>query len=212
MKTIKFNVGMASAFFVTDAKRNLVLFNNPYLVFLSAPLTISLLAEILTRVYNLAHRKGFLGVLLKNAEKEPIEKLLDDLIHERKLSPTVMGSPHPILIFGNGIEKQCLLSMKMLKLRGLVFIAAVNIQNDYEAVMAPVKTAEEIRTAKRDEGAMATICRPAKLQVVIGKEKTALITDGNFDKLIRENPDMITSACAMPITDKRQIVDEGLYD
>lgn len=212
MATITLNVGIASTFFITDAKQNLALLENPYVVFLNSMLSQNLLSEILTKIYNIEHPKGFLGVLPKQAEKEAIERLLEDLINERKFSATVMGSSRPIVIFAKGIEKQCLFSMKILKLRGLLSLAAINLRNDFENNFSIAKGMQEIAIAEIYKDALTIIFRPSKLRIAIGKYKTIVSVDNNFNAMIKENMDMVTPIQNIPITDKHQIIDEGVYD
>ncbi len=212
MATIKLNSGMASIYFVTDAKQNLVLLDNPYMVFSNSVLTKSLLSEILMRIYNIEHPKGFLGMMPKQAGKEAIEKLLEDLINERKFSATLMGSNRPILVIAKGIEKQCLFSMKVLKLRGLSSLAAINIRNDHEKIGESIEATEEIKNSEIYHDTIAVVYRPPKLRVAIGKHKTVITTCNDFKTLIRENADIVTPLQDRPITDKCQIVDEGMYE
>lgn len=212
MATAKFNIGTASKFFITDVRQNLALLENPYIVFSNGMLSKSLLAEILAAIFNIEHTKGFLGSLIKKAEKGAIEKLLEDLINERKPSPTMMGSGRPIIIFANGIEKQCLFAMKVLKLRGLALLAAVNIRKDAGKMLELVGGIAEIKGSETYRDAAVTIFRPSKLRVVIGKEKTVITPDMDFKNLIKENAEIVVPVQDMPINDNRQIMDEGSYD
>ena len=212
MPTMNLNAGMASVFFITDAKQNLALFENPYVAFSNDMLSKILLSEIFMKIYNLEHPKGFLGMLPKQAEKEAIEKFLEDLIHERKFPATVMGSSRSIVIFAKGIEKECLFSMKILKLRGLASLAVMNLRHDFERIFSAVKGMEEVTTSKLYHDALTTIFRPSQLRIAIGKHKTILSTDGHFNTMIKENPDIVTPVQNMPITDKHQMMNEGEYD
>lgn len=209
---IQLNAGIASEFFITDAKQNLALLENPYLVFSNSTLSKSLFSEILAKIYNIEHPKGLFGVLPKQAEREAIERFLEDLTSERKFSATIMGSNRPIVFFVKGIEKQCLLAMKILKLRGLLSLAAVNLRSDFENGFSIARGMQEITSTEIYKDAVTTIFRPLKLRIAIGKYKTIASTDNNFNTLIKENKDIVTPIQNIPITDKHQIIDEGVYD
>ena len=117
-----------------------------------------------------------------------------------------------VLFFVKGIEKQCLFSMKILKLRMIASLAAINARDNYEKVFELMQTVEEIKEFEIYQDVTTTIWRPSRLRVVMGKHKTIVDRGGDFGMLLRENSGIVTPAQDFSITDKHQVIDEGVYD
>lgn len=213
MASVKLNVGMASAYFITEAKHTVAFLPRPYIVLSNSKVDIALLAEILMDIYNLSLPKGFLNKLFKKAEKHPIEKFLDDLVHERRFSRPLFGTNrYPVLIFSKGIGKDCLFAMKILKLRGLSYLAAVNAREDYGKTAAAIESFEEVRKREVFRNENITLFHCENLFTAAGKHRTVITTDSNLKALLRQNPDIACPVQHIPITDMRQLKEEGVFD
>lgn len=209
---MKFNSGLASKFFVTDPERNIALLEKFYLVFSNGILIRNILSEILAKIYNIEHPKSFWTSHTKLADKDAIEKLLDDLSNERKFSMTRMGSEQKIVIFAKGIEQQCLYCMKILNLRAISQMAAINLRGNFEEIYSVVKKQPEITNSEVYRDSILTIFRPSKLRAVIGKYQIVISDDSSFKEILNSNPEIISSMQDIPITDRPQIMNEGIYD
>ena len=130
MLEIELKSGMASAYFVTDVKKGVAALSNPRTIISSKILSIKLLAEIFTKVFNSSLQKGLFGALIKKADADDIANFLEELANNQKSSLRVLGIPSEAFVISKGIEKSCLVAIKVLKIRGYGQPLAVNVLSE----------------------------------------------------------------------------------
>ena len=195
--------GMASRFFLTDLERGLATIASPHAMISKERISINRLAEIFEKASNSSiMRKGLLGALIKKADAKDIGIFLEELANNKKLSKPIIGVPPTLFIISNGIEKQALNAMKVLKLRGLCQLLAVNISSmqsvDSMAVLE-AKFSDLYKSSK-------------KLLVVANLYETVVSTEQNIKNILSNHPELISVPEMQNINNMDNFFEEGKYD
>lgn len=192
MFTLQLNAGLASKYLITDIKKNVGISEKPRLVSLSKILTVNILVEILTNIYNINLPSGLFGMGAKKLDSRQVALFLEDLCNQRKPSGPIIEIREPVFILAGGFDKKALIAIKILRLRGLCPIMAVDISALGGDII--VKIDSELINNKIEEAVSYKIYRPdTKLCVVSGINKTVLSTENNAAQILKKFPGLISS-------------------
>jgi len=193
MLTLSLNIGMASKYLIIDGKNMIATKENPYLMLSTQKIDIRVFSECLSKIYT--HRNSssfFLKLGSQKLEAQQLEIFLDDLINERKPSIPTPLFGMPILVISNGIDHKPLVSMKLLQIRDICDLLAIDVSslaND-ETI---VRLENELKNEEFYRKDFYAIYKPAKkLCIVSGLRKTVISTEQNINQILRNFPDIIS--------------------
>lgn len=190
MLTLALNVGMASKYLVTNPDKMIAIKENPYLFLSNEKLNIKAFSECLSTIYNQSN-SSFLKLGSRKIDAPQFEIFLDDLINERKPSIPFPSFSNPILLISNGIDHKALVSMKVLKIRGICDLLAIDVSvSDTDSIFRLGNELKNEELGKRD---FYTLFKPPKrLSIVSGVAKTVISTEQNTNQILRNFPDLIS--------------------
>jgi hypothetical protein len=192
MLTLELNIGMASKYFITDLDRSIAVIENPFLFLSKERIGISLLAGNLAKIYNnMTHPvifdKGKLGA-------DKFEIFLNDLVNagldQCKSSVSPMTFDRPILIVSNSIDKMALVAMKILKIRGICQLLAIDVSTlEHDETIFRLEM--ELRTQEFYKDEALQLYKTVKgLSAVCGINKAILSNELKIKQIISKYPDM----------------------
>ena len=191
MFTIQLNVGVASKYLITDVKKNIVSIEKPHIVFSNNILSDKTLAEILTTFYNSSLPMGLFGMGARKLNSQQVELFLEDLRNQRKPS-MVVEFKNTVFVLSKGFDKKTLTIIKILKIRGMCQILAVDVSALPGDIVAKMNS--EFINNKMEEKLSYRIYKPDnKLGVVSGMNKTVLSTESNVGQILNKFPDLISN-------------------
>lgn len=192
MFTLHLNVGLASQYLITDIKKGIGVSEKPYVVFSNNLLSDKELAEVLTVIYNTDLSSGFLGMGAKKLDSAQFALFLDDLRNKRKPSMPIVNFKNPVFILSNGFDKRALVAVKVLKIRALCQILAVDMSASGGDTI--LKIDSELMNNKIEETVFHKIYKSDnKLCMVSGINKTVLSTESNIGQILKKFPDLTSN-------------------
>lgn len=192
MLTLVLNIGTASKYLLTDLNRMLTTKESPYVVLLSKKLDIKVFAECLSIIYNQGVSFSFVKWGSRKLDNQQLEIFLDDLINERKSSVSIPSFNNSILIVSKGIDHTPLVYMKVLKIRGICDLLAIDISSmvSDESIF---RLGNELKNDEFYKNDFYAIYKPSKmLNIVSGVTKTVISTEENTKQILRNYPDIVT--------------------
>ncbi len=215
MLEIELKSGMASAYFVTDAKKGIAVLSNPRTIISEKTLSVKLLAEIFEKSFNASMGKSLLGALIKKADAGNIADFLIELADKQKSSkgPVLGISPKlpAAFIISKGIEKSCLVAMKVLKIRGYGQPLAVNISSE-KADDQLSKLQNELKNELLCEDASFVVYNPKRLHVVSNRDKTIISTEKSVKEILNTRHELAIGSHNQEVRDTQAFIDEGIYN
>ena len=191
MFTVQLNNGLASKYLITDIKKCIGSIEKPYIVFSNDILSDKALAETLTIIYNFGLPAGLFGVGAKKINNQQVELFLEDLRNERKPS-MIIEFKNPVLVLSKGFDKKILTIIKILKIRGLCQIIAIDVSVLSGDTVAKIDS--EFISNKIEEKVAYRIYKPDnKLCAVSGINETVLSTESNIGQILKKFPNLISS-------------------
>jgi hypothetical protein len=186
MLTFKLNIGMASKYFIVDLQRCISTMESPYVFLSKALISVPILSENLTRIYNHGLSSGILGLGVKKLEAQKAELLLNDFINEREPSGLIQFQ-RAIFIVANGIDKMALLAMKILKIRGLCLLLAIDASGaKHDETIFRLEM--ELKTNAFFKDTDCSLYAPTKgFAVVGGVNETVITNEMTVKEVIRQN-------------------------
>lgn len=192
MITLALNTGMASKYFITDLKRAATVLEKPYIL-LANNVGMTELAEALATIYNRTASSGPFKLGAKQINASSFYDFLKDLIFEKKPSIPFMNFNDPVFIVANGITKEALAAIKVLKIRGVGPFLALNVsgRRDESSIM---RLENELQSEFLSEGASGKLYKPSKrLIVVCGISQTVVSNEKNSRSVFCEFPSLVTT-------------------
>jgi hypothetical protein len=187
MADIQLNAGVASKYFVTDLKRGLALMERPWVLVATRQLDLEHWAEALA-VVQAREAASLFGS--PNPDVPATVVALTDMVHDR-VPDKDLGVRTPLFILANGIQKEALASMKVLQLRCLCRIIAL----DGSALKfddAATSLGPEFRSQPVFRNDVLEVSAPTRgLCVVSGFHKTVISANKNSRGIIGAFPELV---------------------
>ena len=186
MNTIKLKTGMASKFFVSDVETMTVAVEQPYLVLSRKEFSSHALAEILVIVNEKNKISGFFNSFRKKFTVQECAANLFNLYdyEGRKVELPVIN--RGMVIFSPGIDKKTLVIMKMLKVKGMIGLLAVQ-SGEVDSLEAIRREAEG---QKVKDTLDASIYGPVNFNIVSGIKET-IISQQKAKQILKEFPEAV---------------------
>lgn len=192
MLTITLNIGMASKYLVTNPDKMIATKENPYVLLSNEKLSIKTFSESLSTIYNQNAASSFLKLGSRKIEPQQFEIFLNDLVNERKPSISFPSFSNPILVISTGIDRNALVSMKVLKIRGISDLLAVDISS-VSSDESIFRLGGELKNEELCKKDFYTLYKPLRrLAIVSGVAKTIISTEQNIGQILRNSPDIIS--------------------
>lgn len=192
MMTLTLNSGMASKYFITDLKRAATVLEKPCVLLANNMGTMEL-AEALATIYNRNASSGPFKFGAKQINASSFHDFIKDLISEKKPSIPFMAFNDPVFIVANGISKEALAAVKVLKVRGVGQFLVLDISacRDESSIM---RLEHELQAEFVSEGVFGKLYKPSKrLIVVCGISQTVVSNEKNSRSVFCEFPSLSTT-------------------
>jgi hypothetical protein len=197
MAEIQLIAGMASKYFVTDFDNALATMERPYLLVSQEMLNLEKFSEALIAIQS---RNPNVGRGAKSMDIAQAMTYLTDLIQQRT-TQRLIDISNPLLVISNGIQKETLASMKILQVRQLCPILAIDVSAlKFDEVKARLEQDFKSEQIYKNEAIEVSMTAP-QCYVVAGIYKAIISTERRVKEIIRAHPEIVTSG-AMQNTDE----------